>query len=510
MNRKKILVGTGLITLVTTVIIALQVGSQFGVSTRTGAAIGVPSHTNVLVIIADDMGVDKLGAYAIDADPEYATTASWLPQTPILDSLADRGARFTDAWANPSCSPTRATLLTGTHAFRHGVGTPINPELELSDTTIAEAMSAAGYRAGLLGKWHLGEGDSLAHGEEWTDYVGEDIPATAPPIEHGFNFYAGNLWGQLNNNGYTGYSDWLQVSSIGTSATDSRVAEMTNHATQYQATRAIQWINLQQDPWLFVLALNAPHHPLENPPESCAYTSGEPSTDHERYRAMVECMDIEIGNLLKGIDDLDDTLIVFVGDNGTDLHVAEGVFDDGRGKATLYESGIRVPMIVTDGRSWLAEEPEYQKNQDWFHSTTWVAEPGMELADPVGVVDLFATFTEIAGASAASAVDSVSLVPLLGETQGDAPAFSYTELYRPEGTGSAALRKGAFKLIVSVSEQGGQNCRDGNELYNVVSDRFELEDISSSKPAILNNLMSELDELIATETGNWLDVEDCS
>jgi arylsulfatase A-like enzyme len=119
--------------------------------------------TNYLVIIADDFGTDKVSSY-LDDDPAYRDdpTVLDMPHTPTIDSLATAGARFTQAWANPSCSPTRASLQTGVHAFRHDIGKALNDDQAGLDPAVwggqllGTLLADAGYATGYFGKWHLG------------------------------------------------------------------------------------------------------------------------------------------------------------------------------------------------------------------------------------------------------------------------------------------------------------------------------------------------------------------
>ncbi len=515
-SRKVVLIIAGL-TLVL-VVVALQVLRGMGNGAPTGQATGASNKTlpNVLLVIADDMGVDKLGVYAQDVDGDYANTATALPLTPTLDGLAAQGVRFTDAWANPSCSPTRATLYTGLHAFRHGVGTAIGGPMSTSGldpdlTTLAEIMGHARYESALFGKWHLGEGDvpdTWGTGEDWIDHLGETVTTDIGPAHHGYDMFGGSLFGALDVDG-GGYESWTLLTTVHPGVTRVLAVEETTYATSQQVDDAARWIRSRTRPWFVTLAFNAPHSPWEAPPEDCRYTTASPTTDVTAYQAMVECMDMELGRLIDSIPELRDTVILFVGDNGTDASLAEEVFDDGRGKNTLYESGVRVPLIVADGWTLSGSTGGMGPGPGASGRNLAVHDAGREVADPVHVVDLFATIGELAGADTSTGVDSTSLVPLLRDTSGDVPVYAYTELYMTEGTGSAALRYDAHKLIVTVERQASGLCRSAYELYNVVSDRHEWTDLSASDPDTLATLTALIDELAASEEGAWLDVSDC-
>lgn len=523
MNRKRIAIGAAILAGVVATVVALDQSRRAGTSPTSGAATGVAEPLNVLIVIVDDMGTDKVSSYAGDASGDYAGTASALPTTTTVDSLAAAGVRFTDAWANASCSPTRATMLTGTYAYRHGVGQPIGKpgtrELEDDAVTLADVAKDAGYATGLFGKWHLGEGDlpdTFADGEGWEDHLSTTYAVQIPPTQQGFDQFNGTLVGELDHDGYGGYVDWLRLTSMNKGGWKTTAAEQSAYATQKTTDDALAWIRTQTSkPWLAVVSYHAPHTPIQTPPAGChrdADPDWVPSGQTQIYRAMAECMDVNLETLLTGIADLDDTLIFFVGDNGTESTYAEGVFADGRGKGTLYESGVRVPAIVADGRTWLKGRPEWKSGYDWMNSTTHVADPGLESAEPVGVVDIFATVAEVIGADASSALDSISLVPLLRETDGTLRTVNYTESFDTTDTGQAALRKDQWKMIVRVvKNQTGDTptCRSRYELFDLNADRFETTDVGIDNPDALAELKGELATIVEKQTYRWLDVPDC-
>ena len=467
---------------------------------------------NILLLIADDVGVDKVGAYADDADPDYRSDAEFLPQTPTLDALAASGLRFTDAWANPKCSPTRAAIYTGNHGFRTGIGSPLGPpgqdELDPADvTTIAEVLADAGYSSAMVGKWHLGEGAAATI--EWEmDTLTETV---LHPLRHGWDSFSGTLTGELDTDGVSNYTDWERISSRGR---HTITTNETTYATAQTVDDGLIWVKQQDEdtPWMLTMAFHAPHTPLEAPPEDCVWTEDEDlSDDREIYRAMMECLDINIADLLAGLDSLghlDDTLIIFVGDNGTDSDLAEGVFADDRGKGTVHESGVRVPLIITDGRAWLQVQDNFVPDRDWMTGATMVANPGSDVDDLVHVVDLFATIAEVANADGSSGEDSISLLPVLRDFDSDLREFVYAEAFVPDhGLGELALRMEDWKLLAQVSEQDGALCRHNYRLYDLSTDRFEQSNLQADDADTLADMVALLDE-IATEDA-WFAVEEC-
>ena len=283
---------------------------------------------NVLIIIADDYGVDVSNTYSDREDI--------IIPTPVLDSLARRGLVFERAWATPTCSPTRASTMTGRYPFRTGVGgalfegvTPPEAVLDVNtEFTLAKAVKAgasANYALGHIGKWHVS--------------FGADDPATA-----GWDHYSGSLTAGLED-----YYDWTEI-------TNGVASRNQTYATTDAVNDAVAWISNQEAegrPWLLWLAFNAPNIPfhvppldlhdydqLEDTPEAIA------SNSRPYYEAAVQAMDTEIGRLLSSID-LQETYIIFFGDNGTLAPVVRPPFDPTKSKGSLYEGGVRVPFVVT-------------------------------------------------------------------------------------------------------------------------------------------------------------------
>lgn len=389
---------------------------------------------NVLIIVADDLGVDYVTAYREGSNPA---------PTPNIDALAKRGVLFRNAWANPSCSPTRACLMTGRYPFRTLVGRwiryPNNSEpigtLQAREWSLPEVLDRAqsGYAHACIGKWHIND-------------VKEGL--RTPNERGGWSHFAGTMWGQLPD-----YYAWPRVVN-GVEKT-SRV-----YATTQQTDDAIAWIQARKKPWVCSLNYSAPHLPLHRPPASL-HTRNLTGLDPGRsprpfYRAMIEAMDSEIGRLLKALGPaLARTNVIFIGDNGSIQNLAEPPFVGSRAKGTPYEGGVNVPLVIAGPA---------------------VATPGREVSALVCAVDVFATALELAGALPALppwvAVDGKSLVPYLkNPSQTPLRKFAFTEQFtgalwpKPNQNGHATIRNDRYKLIY---RQGGSN-----EFYDLQNDPFE-------------------------------------
>jgi arylsulfatase A-like enzyme len=276
---------------------------------------------NVLVLLADDLGVDKLRRY----DPP----GKQIPRTPHLDALADEGVTFDRAYSNPVCSPTRAAILTGRHARRTGVGTGVSiakddPSLPLDEVLLPEVLSQAPtpYRSAAVGKWHLASTETRIR---------------THPIRQGFTAFAGsasNLYEALTPGGEAeDYSNWTRL-------TPDSMARTRTYATTVSVDDALAFAERLPEPWLMYVAFHAPHAPFHSPPADLVGGRPTPPGDAGKYDRMVEALDHEIGRLLAGLgDQRSRTDVFFLGDNGTPSRATRPPFPSDRAKGTLFEGG---------------------------------------------------------------------------------------------------------------------------------------------------------------------------
>jgi arylsulfatase A-like enzyme len=391
---------------------------------------------NVLLVIADDLGVDSVGAYGEHPDP---------PPTPTLDALAQQGVLFRNAWSAPVCGPARAALLTGRHAFRTGFGQGsdflTDPwEVALGERTLPELIAPV-VRTAAVGKWHM----ASAH-----------VSGTAHPRLSGFARFRGSM---KELGGFTGdgYSAWTRV-------VDGVAAPCTQYATSREVDDALELVAAFGDaPWFLWLAFNAPHSPYHAPPaalHSQALPPDPGASIPQHYRAMVQAMDTELGRLLSAMDPVvrARTIVVFVGDNGTPPEATTAPFLPGHAKGTVYEGGVNVPLIV--------------------------AGPGVvggaECAALVSTTDLYATIAELLGSPPSAAEDSVSLAPYLAQPGHAAlRATVYTESFMPNGPPPhvqrlRAVRDARYKLVHVHKKSTLPNER---HFYDLLADPFEQHDL---------------------------------
>ncbi|MBK1792248.1 sulfatase-like hydrolase/transferase [Persicirhabdus sediminis] len=332
-----------------------------------------PPH-NILLLIVDDWGVDSS---PMDNNAQLNPSATF-PPMPNLETLAARGLRFTNAYAQPICSPTRASILTGRQAARHGVGTA-GGALPASELTLPEIFAAEGspYQLASYGKWHLGGG------------------VNGPAEIGGWPEFAGIL-----NGGVSSYTSWNKTEN-GISTNN-----YTTYSTTDQVNEAIDFISGQSaNPWFVWMAFNAPHTPFHNPPSELhdyptlpEDENGEVTGANRRqaYEAALQALDTEIGRLLANVD-LETTNVILIGDNGTPGAVVQAPYGEGHAKGSLYQGGIHVPCIIAG--------PDVRFS-------------GMS-HKLVHCVDLFSTILDLAkidvstATAAVDVIDSQSLVPVL-------------------------------------------------------------------------------------------------
>ena len=412
---------------------------------------------NILLIIADDYGVDSSALYSSTAN------GATLPPTPNIQSLVANGVVFRNAYANPVCSPTRACILTGQHGFRTGIGDIVDNGISLTTAafTLPEALTAAatGHAMAQFGKWHLASGPN------------------SPRIIGGWTNFAGNLVGAIGN-----YTNWNKtVNGISN-------AGNTNYATTDLVNDAVSWINARgTNSWFVWAAFNTPHAPYHSPPPALcpSYPSNTLTNNRRRFEAMTEAMDTEIGRLLASVDRTN-THIIFIGDNGTPGSIIAPPYSMSRGKDTLYEGGIHVPLII---------------------SGPHVVSPNRPNDTPVNAVDLFATILELAGTSTTAAVpsnvriDSQSLAPLLTGTN-TILRRAYSEVFGASvaaNVGGRTLRDSRYKLIRFNNGM--------DEFYDLQTDPYEVTNLlatmTTEQRAYYNRLQFQLNGY-STNTGDFI------
>lgn len=446
-----------------------------------GAGVGNCQSENILVLVADDLGVDRVGAYTY-TNNQGQTIA---PATTNIDQLAAEGVLFRRAWAAPGCSASRGSSLTGRYPNRLGVGSAIGSngsgDTGLRDdfVTIGDSIPST-YTRVILSKWHLaGSGPlgALAQGLDHAPRCGFDV--------HLGTF--GNLGGQ------TTYFDWNLLLSLASSLSATTETAITGtYATTYSTDSALRAIRaLGDSPWFIWVGFHAPHPPYHIPPAHLIQTPGLDTTQNiGKGKAMVEALDTEIGRLLAGIspDVRSRTTIIFYGDNGTHAHLVQPPFSGGHSKGTVYNGGVHVPMIVSSPR-------------------TPAALYGSECNALVDVTDLLPTIVELSGGAPVPGLDGTSMVPYLNDPSTPSQRdWIYAEKFKPnfvpipgQTIGSfpltkyhQAVRGPRFKLMRETESLGTVL-----QMFDMRSDYFESQNLLSAEGNPPAALQAEFDSLLA-------------
>ena len=396
---------------------------------------------NFVFILADDMGWNQVG---------YGGTKFY--ETPNIDTLAKDGIHFTQAYAAaPTCSPSRAGLMTGKAPARVHITEYIPGDdypwaklkapkmadgLPLSEITLAEMLKEKGYTSAMIGKWHLNKDKNYKIGRP------------GDPGSQGFDFVH------------------TTVKPKGTADPNKDA-----HHAEELTNEALKFLDQSKDkPFLLYLAHHIVHRPIMEHPDLIYKYQEKDGSDklinNPIMGAMIERLDMEVGRVLKKLDDLklrDNTVVVFMSDNGGyDKLQAQDPLRGG--KSMLYEGGIRVPLAIR----WPG-----------------VIKPGSVSNQQVIGTDFFPTFAEIAGVQdLPKNIDGKSLVPLLKRNKKidrDALYWHYPHYHRFGYMPSGAILEGKYKLI-EWYEKSMFNEDMPYSLFNIEDDLSEEHDLAKEMP----------------------------
>jgi arylsulfatase A-like enzyme len=450
----------------------------------TGCQQSRKTTPNIIFFLCDDLGWRDLECYG-----------STYYETPHIDELAAEGMLFTQAYAaNPLCSPTRASIMTGKYPVRLGFFTPAghlppNPDqpwydpqlaahrkvippntrtfLDTAEYTIAEAFRDAGYATAHMGKWHMGVEEMHFPDKQGFEVTVHGAPDPGPRSYFApYNFPKGNF-----PEGPEGeyIADRLTIEAL-KFIEDNQDRPFLLHLWHYNV----------HGPWGYKEELAEPFHGKKDP---------QGLQDNPVMGSMIRSLDISLGRVVAKLKELgiyENTIIVFFSDNGGNVHsliTEKNLLCTNNaplryGKAFLHEGGIRVPMIV----SWPG-----------------VVKPGTRSSDLVSSVDFYPTMMEMAGIKETSQdeLDGISLVPLLkkgsaGENRAifnAAPAGFFFE-FPP----AACVHRGKWKLIKWY--ETNHQCPDEYELFDLEQDIGESTNVASLHPDLVKELAAEIDKVI--------------
>jgi len=396
---------------------------------------------NIVIFLADDLGYDDLSCYG-----------STLHHTPKIDALARDGIRFTDCHSNGCmCSPTRAALLTGRYQQRSGVERVLGPDpgktpgMPADELTFAHLFHRADYATGMFGKYHTGH-----------------IPLQSPR-KMGFDIYRGNNGGMDHHSRFNrwGEGSWYHNETL--------VEEEEGYSTDLITDHALEFMEDHRDgPFLLYVADWMVHFPWQGPGDQADFDKGVDNSsvdkkygsvvDRKRaYREMVEAMDVSVGRIGEGLEDLgifDNTFFFFASDNGGHELICDNKPLNGA-KGSMLEGGHRVPAIA----HWPGEIGE-----------------GVESGETLMLSDLFPTILEVASIPEPEGrhLDGQSIMPIL-RNMGEMP----DRLLFWRQNDQFAVRDGSWKLVVH---------REGRGLFDLKDDLGEKRDLSGEYPERVDSM----------------------
>ncbi len=418
---------------------------------------------NVVFIITDDQGYGDLTCHG---NP--------ILKTPHIDRLHGRSIRFTDFQVSPTCSPTRSALMTGRHEFKNGVTHTINERerLTLRAFTLAQLLKSAGYTTGIFGKWHLGDEAAYQPDQRGFDEV----------FIHGAGgigqTYPGSC-GDAPNNKY--FNPAILH--------NRKFEKTTGYCTDLFFDQALKWIDAkrrEKSPFFAYIATNAPHAPLDCPAEYEQKYAGKVKANVAKFYGMIENIDDNVGKLLAKLRDWrmqDDTVVIFMTDNGGTAGVP--VYNAGMraSKGTPYQGGTRVPFFF----SWPAQ-----------------LKGSVDVDRLAAHLDIFPTFAELTGATIPAGIklDGRSLVPLLENPSAAWPdRLLFTHVGRWERGQAAqsqyaqcAVRNSRFRLVNGTKK--GENW----ELHDIKNDPGEKQNVIDQFPDEFRRMKAAYDQW-------WRDVQ---
>lgn len=536
------------------IVIVGFIAGLISVSTLVMAQTTKDKRPNIILILADDLGYSDLGCYGGEVN------------TPNLDRLAKQGLRFNQFYNISRCCPTRASLLTGLYNHDAGIGDMTTKQdegayqgrLGINTVTIAEVLKDAGYQTGMTGKWHVSNTLAQKNNAEQVKWLGHQVsypwfsPEAQYPTNRGFQKYYGTIWGVI---------DFFDPFSLVEGTTPIKNVPANYYHTDAINDKAAQYVKeftKTKDPFFLYVAHNAPHWPIQALPEDIekykdTYKIGWQAIRENRYKrmvklglidakdaklsqrnpdklnweenpnkewdaramavhaAMIDRMDQGIGRIIKTLEEtnqLDNTIIVFLSDNGASAEISEnygpgfdrpGVTRDGREISYAKDKSVMPGPQTTFfsiGPAWanVANTPfrlwKSQSTEGGIHTPMIVSWPnGIKskgtITNQVGhVMDFMATFIDVAHAKYPKEFKGNAITPLQGISL--APIFEnktrvgHDAIFN-EHEGSKYVRYQDWKLVIAGGDKNWH-------LYNLAIDKTENKDLSQQFPEKVQQL----------------------
>ncbi|HSU67253.1 MAG TPA: arylsulfatase, partial [Tepidisphaeraceae bacterium] len=425
------------------------------------SVLGADAKPNIILVMPDDLGYG-----------DYSCLGNPIMKTPAVDAFWKQSVRFTDFHVSPTCSPTRAALMSGRHEFKNGVTHTImeRERMSLKTVTLAQMLKSAGYTTGIFGKWHLGDEAPYQPDRRGFDEVyihgGGGIGQTF-----------GGSCGDAPGNKYTNPT-----------LLHNGVFEKTQgYCTDLFFAQAIKWMDSrrqQPKPFFAYIATNVAHEPLQCPPDTLQHYLGKVPGNVAHFYGMIETVDTDFGLLLAKLKEWgieENTLVIYLGTDNGGYPPACKIFDAGlRGtKATPYQGGTRAPSF-------------------W----RWPAcfQGGRDVNALTAHIDIFPTLAQIVGVplqgALAEQVEGRSLLPLLTD-----PHANWPDRMLVTHVGRWAPGKRAASEFVKCSIRDSRfTLVDNEELYDLQNDPGERTNVIDAHPAEVAKLRTAYQQW-------WTDVQ---
>ncbi|MCB1756374.1 MAG: sulfatase-like hydrolase/transferase [Gammaproteobacteria bacterium] len=439
-----------------------------GAADKGSESVRSDPRPNIIIVFTDDQGYADIGAQSVVTDI----------RTPNIDRLATTGVRMTDGYVTaPQCTPSRAALMSGRYQQKFGVDDNKYTPFPLDQPTLPEKLVAAGYKTGMVGKWHLGvdENSEIWYQEVYAPGSEEAFSIDAIPAQERVRYYPESRGFQET---FFGYRDTYRANFnlSGELIPYSQITD-TRFRVDVVSDAAVTFIDRHKDePFFLYVPYFAPHVPLE---ATETYLSRFPGEMPERRRyalAMLSAVDDGVGRIMQTLENYgleEDTLVFFISDNGAPLDLGmEDVLPVSLGgtswdgslndpwvgeKGMLTEGAVRVPFIV----NWKGHLPE-----------------GLVYRQPVMSIDASATAASVAGLITDD-MDGVDLIPYLKDTNLVMDRALFWRFLE-----QAAIRRDDWKYLYTGIE--------GEYLFDLSSAEHEQRNLIAENPQIAASLRQEL------------------
>lgn len=474
--------------------------------TTTVALAPTPDRPNIIVFLVDDMGLmDTSVPFLPDSDgvPQSQPLNGWY-HTPNMETLAERGLRFTNFYAQSVSSPSRTSMLTGQNATRHRTTNWINAEnkntskygpkdwnwtgLSKSDILYPSLLQDAGYKTIHIGKAHFGP-----HGTEAVDplNLGFDVNIAGNANGHPGSYYGEEGYGNIKGQRYRAVPHLEKYHKTPTFLTEALTLEANN-----EIENAVE----ENKPFYLNMCHYAVHAPFQSDPRFAKkYKDATKNKDAQAFATLIEGMDKSLGDILVKLDELgiaENTIIFFLGDNGGDAPLG-GPEDYGSSaplkgkKGSAYEGGVRVPFIA----SWAKVD---SKNK--FQKRYPIQSGGVQ-NQTATIMDIFPSVMSVAKVKTPkeAIIDGGDLKKML-KGKFDRKHNDYFLMHFPHEHRSSyftTYRKGDWKLIYFYNPETPQ--KPSVKLFNLKSDPYEYNDVAMNNVAVLQKLFKEMDSKLIDE-----------